>query len=1449
MPHLRTAQDRRLAGTRGVAERTPVPVPQVQDGGFLGGFADLFRTVTPQGFRDVLGAGGQAVARGFGELDRPLSERLGFQFGDDPLFFDEIGNFLLEEATRPTNVLFALGGAGAAARVGRAGFRGAGLAANLLAPVGGTNFATRFAAETALATGARAGSEAAERALPEGTPLPARLALGLVGGVAGGVGVVGALRSGVRRAIGRDLLAPPNITGINVTPTTVEAGQRRGVLLRAQTTEQLGADFSVKNVVRVARDLERQSDAQADVLVARGAGLLRRLGRTATDSTGNLTLPGVAKLDGTTAYLQEVLEAPDRFNLTPANRRLVEQIQTLFKQVRDERVLFDVGPDDAELIVGQSFIARRVVEKQEGAVRPGQVVGGRRLGGGKDRLRTFTDPADAIANGIVYDNPLQALDDYARRGLKLASDAHVASLLKPFGQTAADRASSELRGAVMTIRSKITGRRLTLVRRQARTQSAKRELARLEKSAEGEFGRVETRAVSLDDLLEAKPTAQDVIDVRRAIPESIADGRSLVREIEENASLLRQAKRKLTSAERKIVNRAKNLRDQLDNAEGVRAAGDSVRDRLERGLAEEIGPAQLGEEARLLVAGQDSLDREWAKVVRQADKIERQIDSLSDDAADMSLNVNNLSERGELLKELDFNARNALSEVRKSDRALREQNAVIRVAERELKALEGAQRRATRQAERAGRRLSETEARELITTEEFDQLREDLRGIKQSWKLELQRATAVPEGRAPVPTQVAPLLAGRDFAEADAKAITNWYKRGLPAEGQLGLLINAIRKYNRIFIPIRAIGDASATLNQLAAFFPSNPKTFMKNFALSLRDSVNFSAYDDYLAANAEDAAAHGIAILGRGGRSLSDFEFENWIERIPGWLGGPVWRATQRHFQAITTRNRIDIYNGIVERAARSGKPLDDLAREQVARSMNRLSGIATDRAGDAETIGLFAPNFFRSTIESINAAVKDGTIEGQLARKYLRDLFFASTMLSVGVAVAQNRDPREVLNPFNVSALERGEIRLNPNFLTVRVAGQDVAPLGRFDSLARLAFLAADVGRGVISEQSAAPFFEGLEFFARTKGSPFISTGTSVVTGTTFTGNSPASLEGLAGEFLPFTASAFIEDARSGFPLETAVVGGAVNFFGAKANPSTPFEQLQIAASARFGKQLDELTGTERVALEESLPRITEQFKRQTEDFARRGDEKAQARLRRDEIDSERLSAEEALTTAFSAGELSRRQFGDALSEALKTASVQKEEGASILGVDFLDSRTDAGRALSAWYDLYDLAKLPGTDVVDFERRDELEAQLFRAIAAGDFGEPVAARQAIEQRRRPEHANDVVRQHFAAKDYISQSQYYEIRDDLFVRFVPRAQLLDPNIQSYNDLLKAINRAELDGDVSLARRLGRLRSRVDSVVSERRELLRRRDRTLNAALVLTGRVSATSRLAVSLGR
>ena len=1201
-------------------------------------------SVVPSGVQSALSGGLQQAGRLFSALDKPLSERLGIEIPEMRGPLDEVGNFVLREASRPTTALTAFGGAAAAGRVAAAGFRGSGLLANLLAPAGST-LGGKIASETVLSMAGRAAGEgAAKGAESLGAPRSVQVAAGLIGGALGGAGAIGGMRSGARAAVGKDIFTPPNVLGRELVKIREElqsltSPDRKGALLRPVGQAELGDDYTIKDALKVGEALNRSVDSQLNRIVLSADRLITDIGKRtrgewdeATQTfkkskKGNTYVEDIKRSDGSPALLQELIEFPDRFIMTASQRKAIQDLTLLQRQVADEAIIFGIPHDEVLLKDGQLFFPRETAETAAGEinVRTGS---SSKMSLAKDKARKYPDPADGVRHKVVYKDPLLALEAYTKTTLNNASTKHVMDLLVPFSETALTRVSPALRARHVALLNQLGGLR-------------------------GSIARLDNRIAGIVDAY-------------------------------------------ATSVE-------PDLDELFEGLKGIK---------IEKGRNAGLSAAE---------------------------------------------------------------ARTELAEVKK-----------------------------------------------VISQ------------MLPEWRAAVKASRITPQGRRAVGDR-APAMMGRDFVDADAEAIERFYSKGFMPKNQAGDAIRGVNAVQRHLIPMRAIGDASAVLNQLGTILPTNPRLFAKNFLLAARDAFNPKAYQEWMASPATvDAAAHGTVVMGRAG-APAEFQFTGWFARMP------VFKQAQMHFESIATRNRVDIYNSLVDVAQKTGRPLSEIDKDAVARSVNRLSGVSNSRAGDVETLTQFAANFMRSNLETIQKAAVDGSLEGSIARQYMRNFFYAGAAMVTSTAYLQGRDVREVTNPLDTRALARGEIRMNPNFGTMRFFGQDIAVYGRFDSLARLSAVTVDAAARAVATRDGMELFDAIGFAATSKGAPIIGLIGEGIKGSTFSGRDPISKENLLLSNIPFTAQGFIEDVEGKWGnVPTAGAGGVINFFGGKASPITPFEKMDEKSLDLYNRPFDELTGEERQRLEATHPSIAKQAKDSTAQRARGGHTPSQARVEFAKVDDERIHDEGQLALAFQSGSLSERQFGEALDKLQYEAAIKKQQTTDTLGIDYGVPSSQAAAALSAWYDTYDLAETaPG--VIDFDLRDSLENSLLRRIAAGEFGDPNDAARAIEGRRRALHSPGADR-YFEAKDYISDTQYYPVRDEVFFELNHRIPLLREHaITRYSDLEPAISFAVRSGDARKAAILRSLKNTLDGVVSQRRTRLRQQDPTLDTALRITGRVSPTS--------
>lgn len=464
--------------------------------------------------------------------------------------------------------------------------------------------------------------------------------------------------------------------------------------------------------------------------------------------------------------------------------------------------------------------------------------------------------------------------------------------------------------------------------------------------------------------------------------------------------------------------------------------------------------------------------------------------------------------------------------------------------------------------------------------------KQQLRDILPDWRKEIQQSRSIPNDRAAVDSRLAPALIGSDFERNTAKQIERFYGRTSTSDvTQLGRAAVATRTLNTALIPVKATMDLSALLNQQGRLLVMHPKAYVTNFARSLWDVVNPTEYNKLLSsASTKEAASRGLSILGEAG-SKNEFQFNNWFEHIPGV--GKVAQAANRQFTTFNNRMRLTAFDDWRQAASAAGKPLDAAGEEQLATALNRMTGISKTRAGDLEQLAFFAPNFLRSHFENIGKAFTDGGIEGQVARRYLGTTFAVGTTAVAGAAMAQGRDPSEVLSPFDLKALKNGELRWNSNFGTIRVGGQDVQVYGPYTSLARLAAVATSGALDSVKQQDARPLLAALMDIPSTKGSPVARFITDAVKGQTYGGNSPTDFSpggianGLADMALPISIANVIQDKKQGMSWHDTILDSVLNAIGANSNPLTDYEKRDQQAQDTYGKPWNDLSPVEQNAL----------------------------------------------------------------------------------------------------------------------------------------------------------------------------------------------------------------------------------------------------------------------------
>lgn len=219
-----------------------------------------------------------------------------------------------------------------------------------------------------------------------------------------------------------------------------EAGQRTGNL-RPRGLEQLGPDATVSDVIGVAQDMRRMTGSQQVAVTSRAQTFIETLGPTVRDGRGNYRLREIIKPDGAPALLQDVLENPARYPLTPEQVQAVKAYQDLVTQVHAEPALFGVKVRTTGLEDGQGYVPRQAAKDTKGAelAKAGGGSPGARLRRMREQGRVFRDPQQAARAGVVHEHPLTAFQSYVRQNLEGAANQHIASMLKTFGDGSRSR--------------------------------------------------------------------------------------------------------------------------------------------------------------------------------------------------------------------------------------------------------------------------------------------------------------------------------------------------------------------------------------------------------------------------------------------------------------------------------------------------------------------------------------------------------------------------------------------------------------------------------------------------------------------------------------------------------------------------------------------------------------------------------------------------------------------------------------------------------------------------------------------------------------------------------------------------------------------------------------------------------------------------------------------------
>ena len=535
---------------------------------------------------------------------------------------------------------------------------------------------------------------------------------------------------------------------------------------------------------------------------------------------------------------------------------------------------------------------------------------------------------------------------------------------------------------------------------------------------------------------------------------------------------------------------------------------------------------------------------------------------------------------------------------------------------------------------------------------------------------------------------------------------------------------------NQVTVPIRASMDASFFLNQGLGFLESSPRNAIKAFkalgtTLASASGSPTRYFDDLgkeldragtLLGEAGVKADPQTYLIQRGMHWASEMNPDEFIFPVEakrgvraalGKAGVPVAKGIQwsnETFARYLNFARTTMATDLLERGVAqglTGRELDQFVSEGI-RAINRSTGWTRSNPTSLESIGMFAPRFFRSQAEQIAVAASKGGIEGSMARQHL--LKMAATGVATVTAVNALRGYETDYDP------------RSPNFMRIRnVFGHDISPFGSFATLIR--GVSQGVGGDPYTGERGIPV---LANFARAKAAPWAGTAWSIVTGESYDGrpftldvvNHPKeAAQGLADvalDNLPFSVQAFRDAGGVSANPENVAEGlGAFLFSGSGAQSSevSPAEKRDFArdrvANDLFGQAYDDLSGADKAVVNRD-----ERVSELQAEVERRGLERKGDSSKITEVNVEFREKMKANGEFLQAGQdAAGNPFsGNDYREAYEQASLLRR---GALGV--LDSNFQPDDVVDGYFALYDEATMANGQI-DYELFNRLEAEYLR-------------------------------------------------------------------------------------------------------------------------------------------
>lgn len=539
-------------------------------------------------------------------------------------------------------------------------------------------------------------------------------------------------------------------------------------------------------------------------------------------------------------------------------------------------------------------------------------------------------------------------------------------------------------------------------------------------------------------------------------------------------------------------------------------------------------------------------------------------------------------------------------------------------------------------------------------------------------------------------------------------------QRGLDPKKQIPIM-SSINKY---LTPLRSSFDASAAGQQGLRMFMTDPIAGMKYWWAVTKSLKDEDAYFDVLA-KFDAEIPGGITELTKRGLHFTaeDAVEEMLMPSIPGNIRGvPVDTVTKplntafaksnQHYSRLLNTYRLHFASNAYKRLTAQGLKGDDLeyALRQSMNGINRMFGWSGAKTTSVEDAVIFAPRYFRASLETMTNALTKRDIEGNMARTHL------GLMLGEGAALAW------FLNTIRGEEMDSNWINpTDPNFLRVKnVGGVDISLFGTYNTLFQTV-AAATLGPKYEQDGPVKDRLNAIKRLAMGKFSPAAKlVWEPIIEGSTYLGapqdpiGDPLGvLKEQAKSTLPFTVQNIIGEG----PLSAAV-----GFTGLSNTPLTPTERRDRVrdevADERFGTDKQGGGIVQRI-LTGSAGDKTKYDDLRAADKSR-VNEDAEVRKYQEEADKNVLTRKDdrtanlqvTLDAAKKLDNLSRKLEEGGLSGNEWREQYQKIQAELRGARNALGNKESQDKILQGWFKLYDQAEMDDGRI-DYEKLEVLQAE----------------------------------------------------------------------------------------------------------------------------------------------